>query len=296
MFCEHLDTVDDTKNLKILRDGDYLTSDGTTILGADNRGAITSIVSAIKYIRKNNIPHRKIEILFTVAEELSVMGSSALDYDMFESKTAIVIDGGGKVGKIYRAAPEHHAITFNFYGRGAHAGMAPENGISAIVMAARAIAQMPNSRIDHETTANVGIIHGGVGTNVVCDHVYAKGEVRSHDHDKLMKQLDTMKQIAIDTANDMGGRVEISTEMMYPSFNIDTDHPIFDRVAGIFTELGIKTEVTTTGGGSDANYLNNNGIYTLLLSAGYENAHSKHERFYIPDLVNLTKLIIKIVT
>jgi len=296
LFCEHIDTVEDTKNLTVLRDGDYLRSDGTTILGADNRGAITSILNALEYIYRHNIPHRTVEILFTVAEELSLMGSSSLDYSMFQSKMGVVIDGGGKMGKIYKAAPEHYNMSFKFYGKGAHAGMSPENGINAISMAAKAVCNMPLGRIDIETTANIGIINGGNATNVVPDYAFLKGEVRSREKEKTKTQMESMKQAAINAADAYSGWVEIETQMMYPSFSVSTDHSLCQRVIEIFKDIGVEAEITQTGGGSDANYLNNNGIYTILLSAGYENAHSKEEKLYIPDLINFTKFIIMLIT
>jgi len=292
MFCQHMDTVEDTKELKASVEGEYIKSDGTTILGADNRGAITSILNALEYLHKNRLPHREIEVLITVAEELGVMGSSALDYSSFKSKQAIVIDGGGRMGKIYKSAPEHYNISFDFKGKSAHAGMAPESGISAISMAANAISRMPLSRIDYETTANIGVIQGGEATNVVTDFVHVKGEARSRNHEKTVMQLAAMEDAAKAAAKEMGGTVDVSTELMYPPFNISCDHPLYEKIAELYAELGIKAEAANTGGGSDANYLNQNGIYTLLLSAGYENAHSKDERFFIEELINFTKIIV----
>ena len=292
MFCQHMDTVEDTKELKANVDDKCIKSDGTTILGADNRGAITSILNALEYLHRNRLPHREIEVLITVAEELGVMGSSALDYSMFKSKQAIVMDGGGRMGKIYKSAPEHYNISFNFKGKSAHAGMAPESGISAISMAANAISRMPLSRIDHETTANIGVIQGGEATNVVTDSVHVKGEARSRSHEKTVAQLTAMENAAKTAAKEMGGTVDVSIELMYPPFNISCNHPLYEKISELYAELGIKAEAADTGGGSDANYLNKNGIYALLLSAGYENPHSKDECFFIEELINFTKIIV----
>lgn len=178
-FTSHMDTVVPGKGIKpSIKDG-YIVSDGTTILGADDKAGLAAMFEAIRVLKENQIPHGKIEFIITAGEESGLMGAKALDRSMITAKYGYALDSDGKVGNIIVAAPTQAKVKATIIGKTAHAGVAPEKGVSAITMAAKAISRMPLGRIDEETTANIGRFEGGTQTNIVCDHVEILAEARS---------------------------------------------------------------------------------------------------------------------
>jgi tripeptide aminopeptidase len=193
LLCSHLDTVVPGNNIKPIKDGDVIRSDGTTILGSDCKSGIAIIIEVIRSLKEHNVSHGDIELLFTVCEEIGLLGSKNLDYSLIESKMCYVLDTCG-VMSIINKAPSADRIKFEIYGKEAHAGLEPEKGINAIKIAARAVELMELGRIDFETTANIGKISGGIATNIVPNHVTLEGEARSHDPLKLKRQTDDMRE------------------------------------------------------------------------------------------------------
>ncbi|TXK87170.1 M20/M25/M40 family metallo-hydrolase, partial [Parageobacillus sp. SY1] len=170
-FTSHMDTVVPGKGVKpSIQDG-YVVTDGTTILGADDKAGLAAMFEAIRVLKEQNIPHGTIQFIITVGEESGLVGAKALDPSLIQAKFGYALDSDGKVGNIVVAAPTQAKLKVVVYGKTAHAGVAPEKGVSAITIAAKAIAQMPLGRIDEETTANIGRFEGGTQTNIVCDRV-----------------------------------------------------------------------------------------------------------------------------
>ncbi len=158
LFSAHMDTVSPGIGIKpIIKDG-VIYSDGTTILGGDDKAGIAAILEAIEIIVENNIPHGDIEVVFSIFEEGGLFGAKNLDYTKLNAKVGFVLDSGGEPGQIIVQGPAQNKINAKFIGKEAHAGVAPENGISAIQIAAEAISNMKLLRIDEETTANIGYI------------------------------------------------------------------------------------------------------------------------------------------
>ncbi|HEY3379424.1 MAG TPA: M20/M25/M40 family metallo-hydrolase, partial [Armatimonadota bacterium] len=167
LFCAHIDTVAPTEGLHVQRGNGEIRSDGATILGADDRAGVAAILEMLRALLESGARRPPLEIVFTVAEEIGVMGSMLLDYAQLTARYGFVPDTSGPVGIIVTRAPAQRHLHITIHGKAAHAGMTPEHGISAITVAARAIARMEQGRIDEETTANIGIMHGGKATNIV---------------------------------------------------------------------------------------------------------------------------------
>ena len=296
LFCAHIDTVAPTEHLSVVRNNGRISSDGTTILGADDKAGVAAIFEMIRALREQAVPHPPLELAFTVAEEIGVMGSMVLDYSRLQAKLGFVPDSTGAVGKIVTHAPAQKHLSVSIRGKAAHAGMAPEAGISAITVAARAIAAMRQGRVDDETTANIGTIHGGAATNIVPEIVQIEGEARSRNPKKLAAQVEHMRACFDDAARDAGAYVAVEVSDLYPAFNLDESSPAVTLAKEALAPLGIAPSIVATGGGSDANFFNGHGIATVILSAGYHNAHGTDEYIEEDQLVLLAQWLYNIAT
>src|SRR3954465_3026703 len=217
-FTSHMDTVVPARGVKpSIKDG-YVVTDGTTILGADDKTGLSVMLETIRVLKEQNIPHGMIQFVITVGEESGLVGAKALDSSLLKAKYGYALDSDGLVGNIVVAAPTQAKIKAVIYGKTAHAGVAPEKGVSAITIAAKSIARMPLGRIDHETTANIGRFEGGQATNIVCDRVDILAEARSLIPEKMQAQVGKMKEAFETVAAAMGGRAEVDVQVMYPGF------------------------------------------------------------------------------
>lgn len=291
----HMDTVVPGENIRPqIRDG-FIYSDGTTILGADDKAGIAAILEAIRYIKENNLKHGDIELVFFIAEEGGLYGSKYLDYSKINSKMAFVLDSSGPIGDVIIQGPAQMRIEATFNGKAAHAGIAPEKGISAIQVAARAIDRMKLLRIDHETTANIGKIQGGSATNIVCDSVNTLFEARSLDNDKLKAQADHMVDCINTACKEYGTTCDVKTTLNYPAFTIAKDLEIAKLITKAIEGIGQKANLKSTGGGSDTNILNGNGVTSVTLAIGMNNVHTTSENIAIDSIVKSAELVVSIV-
>ncbi|HLR71129.1 MAG TPA: M20/M25/M40 family metallo-hydrolase [Pseudogracilibacillus sp.] len=296
-FTSHMDTVTPGKNIKPKIKNNYIVSDGTTILGADDKAGIAVMLEVIRVLKEKNINHGDIQFIITVGEESGLAGAKALDTSLVKARYGYALDSDGDVGNIVIEAPFQSKIHTKIYGKSAHAGIAPEKGISAITTAAKAIAKMKLGRIDAETTANIGYFKGGkqTQTNVVCDFVEIVSEARSLQKEKLTKVINDIKQRFKQTASKYGGRAEITIIEMYPGFQHKQDDPVVYIANKAAKKLGLPSNTLKSGGGSDANIFNGFDIPTANLSVGYEHIHTTKERIHIDHLVNLTKFVTQII-
>lgn len=295
LFSCHMDTVSPSIGIKpIIKDG-TIYSDGTTILGGDNKAGIAAILEAAKVIKENNLDHGPIEVVFSIYEEGGLHGAKNLDYSQFASKKAFVLDSGGDPGQIIIQGPAQDKIDVKLIGRPAHAGVAPEEGISAIMVASDAISNMKLLRIDEETTANIGAIEGGGATNIVTPEVTVRAEARSLSNDKLDKQSQHMVDCFKASADKFGADIEVSVERMYGAFKIEATDEIVDHVKRACESIEMKPFTDSTGGGSDTNILNANGIKAVNLGIGERKPHTLEEHLHIVDLVNSARLVLALI-
>lgn len=295
MLCAHMDTVEPGIGKKPRVDGDYIRSDGTTVLGGDDLSGIVSIFETLRVLKEKNIEHGDIQVVFSADEETGLSGSKNMDYSRIYSKYGIVLDSDGPIGSVAIKAPAQINMFVTLKGKASHAGMAPEKGVSAIQMAAAAISAMKLGKVDFETTANVGVIQGGIATNIVCDKVDIKAEARSRDTRKLEAQIAHMKECFDKAAAQFGGKVEFRTETAYPSFSIAKDSKIISILEKAAGEAKIELKLEETGGGSDTNIFNGIGVEAVDVSAGMDKVHTVEERILIDDLVKAAEFLICIV-
>lgn len=294
-FTSHMDTVVPGQGIKPqIKDG-YITSDGTTILGADDKAGLAAILETIKVYNEQNLQHGTVQFIITAGEESGLVGSRALDPSLLTASFGYAIDSDGPVGDIVVAAPTQAKVLAKIYGKTAHAGVAPEKGISAITLAARAISKMPLGRIDEETTANIGSFAGGKQTNIVCDYVEILAEARSLETGKMEEQVEKMKRAFEQTAEDMGGRAEVEVKVMYPGYKQQAGDRVVEVARAAAKTIGRDSNLTRSGGGSDANVIAGFGIPTVNLSVGYEEIHTTNERIPVAELVKTAELIAAII-
>ncbi|HDK26211.1 MAG TPA: M20/M25/M40 family metallo-hydrolase [Candidatus Atribacteria bacterium] len=295
MFSAHMDTVVPGENIKPICDGEKIVSDGKTILGADDKAAIAALLEALYIIRENDIPHGDIEILFTICEEIGLKGAKNLDISSLKAQIGFVLDAEGSVGKIITTAPSQNYLEIIIYGKSAHAGANPEEGINAIQVAGYALSRMKLGRIDEETTSNIGIISGGRATNIVPDVVRLKGEVRSRNEEKLEKYTEQIKKISENTAQEFKAKAVVKINKEYYSYNLSPDEQVVSIATKAAKNIGLQPLLYPSGGGSDANVFNKNGIPSVALAIGMEKVHTVEEYILIKDLKNTAEYILSII-
>jgi len=299
----HMDTVQPGKGVKpILKDGIF-TTDGTTILGADDKSAIAILVETIRILHENDLSFGPIELVFTICEEIGLQGAKHLDFSLITAKYGYALDATDTEGIITRA-PAANKVEFKVHGKDAHAGAAPEKGINAIFLASQAIAGLEIGRIDRETTCNIGIIEGGIATNIVPNLVTVKGEVRSHDEEKLMEITDrfvsgfktVLENYKKATGEEDLPRLEFQVESDFYRTHIPEDHPVVTLAREAAENLGRKMITKTTGGGADANIFFEKGIITGVLGTGMRDMHTVRESIKLDDMVEVVELLVEIIT
>ncbi|WP_312908099.1 M20/M25/M40 family metallo-hydrolase [Tissierella praeacuta] len=295
MFCAHMDTVTPCENIEPIIENGIIKSKGNTILSADDKAGIVSILEGIKYIRENNIPHGDIEVVFTICEEVGLYGSKYLDYSRIKSKMAFVLDASGDIGGVNIQGPAQAQIYAKFHGKAAHAGLNPEKGINSIQIASRAIDKMNLLRIDEETTANVGVIKGGTATNIVAEITEVEFECRSLNENKLNKQVENMVNAMEEAAKEFNATVDIEINHSYPTFNLDNNAPILKIIENSMKKLNIPYMPKSTGGGSDTNIFNSKELKAATLGIGMFGAHSIDEYIAIDDIVKISELVVAII-
>ncbi|GAA0602912.1 tripeptidase T [Virgibacillus siamensis] len=294
-FTSHMDTVVPGNGIKPSIEDGYIVSDRTTILGADDKAGLAAIFETIRSLKENNIEHGDIQFVITVGEESGLVGAKALDGSLLNAKYGYAIDSNGAVGDIIVAAPTQAKLFTTVKGKTAHAGLAPEKGVSAITITAKAIAKMPLGRIDEGTTANIGRFEGGKQTNIVCDHVEVLAEARSLIPEKMEDQVAKMKDAFENTAEELGGSADVEVTVMYPGFNQQDGDQVVEVAKRAAEKIGRESKLKKSGGGSDANIIAGLGIPTVNLAVGYEEIHTTNERIPVDELVKITEMVTAIV-
>jgi len=291
----HMDTVAPGQGVKPTFDGDIIRTDGTTILGGDDKAGCTTIIMALRHVLAEGLPHPPLEIVFTIAEEIGLYGAKRLDYSALDAKWGIVAESG-EVGKITIAAPSADTIDATIKGRRAHAGVCPEKGINAIAAAARGIARMNLGRLDEESTANVGTIQGGDARNIVPEKCVIVAGARSHVEAKLAAQSEHMKRCLEEGAAELGARAEVVIERAYSGFRLQEGEPCLRLAQEAGAAVGLVTRTEVSGGGSDANVFNERGLRTAIICTGPREVHTTDEYVEVNHLVRATEWLTAIIT
>lgn len=296
VLSAHMDTVDPCAGIEpVVADG-VVRSAGDTILSADDKAGVAGIFEGVRSVLESGAPRPSITVLLTTCEELHLLGSSALtSSDLPTGAPCYVFDADGAPGTIITGAPCHWGFHATFHGQAAHAGVAPETGISAVCMAAAAIDAMPLGRLDEATTANIGVIAGGGETNVVPDTCTLAGECRSLHTHRVEAQRDAMTAALEAAAARFGGSVDIVWEKSYDAVLYDEADPIVQNIVHAVQTAGLEPHFHHSGGGSDANVLAACGVHPVTLSVGMTKFHSSDEFIAVADLEGTARLVASLV-
>jgi tripeptide aminopeptidase len=296
-FSAHMDRVANPGTINPQADeaGDRITSDGRTILAADDVSGLAAILDGLRRVSAEGWEHGPVEILFSVAEEVGLQGARQLDISGLKSKTAYILDSTGPVGTLVNRAPTQKTILIKITGRSSHAGMAPEKGINAIMAGAKALAQLKEGRLSPLSTSNFGVICGGKATNIVCDYLEIKGEARSHEAGELADYLAEVRKVFSRTAEECGAGLEIDVQLEYSAFYVRENEPIIARALEVFRRLDCPGRIITGGGGMDGNIFNEKGLPSVGLSTGYENVHTEKEEQSISQLILCGRVVAELI-
>ncbi len=295
LFASHIDTVPNAVQVNPICTDQYICTDGSSALGADNKAAVASMLVAIDTLQQMKGSIDPVVFLFSVSEETGLDGVKELDTSLLPPiKEAYISDAHGEIGSIIVHSPAKLDATITFHGRSSHAGFSPEEGISAISLAARAIDQMKLLRIDEHTTANIGTIEGGSVTNIVPATCTINLEVRSDTQEKCYAHLAHLELCCIKAVGAIGGSYDIESNLRYPGYSVDEKIEPIQHLLRVFSTLNIESNLISSGGGSDTNILRGYGIDTLTISSGYTNAHSEMERITISSFSTTTRIIIEL--
>lgn len=302
LLSAHMDTVVPGEGIVPVLDGDIVRTDGRTVLGGDDKSGVAIICEVLRVIKENSLPCSDVDVLFTICEEAGLIGAKCLDVNRLRARTGLVLDSDS-VGFLFIKAPAANRMEFHVHGLEAHAGVCPEKGVNAIKVASEGIAQMSLGRIDHETTANIGVIEGGAAVNIVPNSVILKGEARSHSQEKLDRQTQHMLRCLQDAAARQtlelpGGRftakVEAKIERDYDRMDVPEGAPIVQLVREAAKNLRLEIKTLATGGGCDANVLNQKGLEVANLSTGMREIHTVKEWLDLKDLNFSAQVVLEV--
>jgi tripeptide aminopeptidase len=283
-FCAHLDTVPPVAALEPVVEDGIVRNRNAAILGGDNKAAVVAMLEGARRVLAEGRPHAGIELLFTSKEEVGLVGAYAFDHHRLRARTGYVYDQAEPVGGVILGAPSASLLDVVFHGRASHAGMFPEEGRSAIVAAARAIAEMRLGRIDEETTANIGTIEGGSAANIVPNRCRIVGEARSHDDRKLAEQVQSMQDAITFAASVAECEVETTLERHYTAYRFAKDDLPVRLAAEALGQCGFEARYSLSGGAADANVFNERGLQCVNLANGMAEIHTPDEHIAVADL------------
>lgn len=292
----HMDTVMPGEGVSPISEGGRFKSDGRTVLGADDKAGIAAILCTVEYLIGTDEERRALELVFTVQEESGLLGVKNIDRSIIEGRRGIVLDGAGQIGGIVLEAPTRDDVRFTIHGSSAHAGVEPEKGINAIGCAAEAIAGLRLGRLDEGTTMNIGVISGGRAANIVPDRVVVEGEVRGLSDERVEAEREAMIEGFREAASDRGCEVEVEAVRSFERFKIEEGSPMVRMLCRAMEECGVRPRFLKSGGGSDANVFNREGLEVVTMSAGFENSHSQEEYILKDDLIVLAGILTRLAT
>jgi tripeptide aminopeptidase len=303
LLSAHMDTVVPGEGIVPILEGDILRTDGRTVLGGDDKSGVAIICEVLRVVKENGYPCSDLDVVFTICEEAGLIGAKCLDVNRLRARTGLVLDSDS-VGFLFTKAPAANRMEFRVHGLEAHAGVCPEKGVNAIKVAADGIAQMSLGRIDHETTANIGVIEGGMAVNIVPNTVILKGEARSHSQEKLDRQTEHMLRCLQEAAArhtlEVGGApfsasVDAKIERDYDRMDVSEGAAIVQLVHAAAKNLRVELKTLATGGGCDANVLNQKGLEVANLSTGMREIHTVKEWLDLKDLNLSAQMVLEVV-
>ena len=286
ILSAHLDTVEPGRGIKPVIDAGVLRSDGSTILGGDCKAGVAIVLEALTEAVASGGGNRAIEVVFTRHEEGGLVGAHNLDFSMVSAKEGIVFDAEGPPNRVTVSAPSQNVVTAQITGRAAHAGVEPEKGISALLIAAEILGRLPLGRIDEETTANIGRMEGGLKRNIIPEQAFLDGEFRSRSNDKLADMERKFRGVFDEVASRYPeARIELDIVNTYQAYQVDAGSPTVAMIGRALAGMGLEPVLESTGGGSDANVFIEKGITAIPVGIGVRDFHTTWETVVISEIL-----------
>jgi tripeptide aminopeptidase len=290
----HLDTVPPDGPIEPEVRNGVVVNRRDTILGADNKAAVAVMLAAIARLA-DGTPHAGVELVLTPMEEVGLHGAKAFDLGRLHAGLGFCYDHAAPIGNVVLAAPTQKSLQLRFLGRAAHSGIAPEQGRSAIVAAARAVADMSLGRIDDATTANVGLIRGGVAGNIIPPECTVSAEARSRDPDRLREQVQAMLDAATYAANLAECELETRIISEYEGYRFARSHDGVRLISDALGASGYPVTYIESGGGADANVFNAAGVPCVNVCNGMAEIHTASEHIAVSDLEGMLDVTLQLI-
>ncbi len=295
LLLAHMDTVHSTAGVQVRETDGVLRSDGRTILGVDNRAGVALILQLLQEIVENDLAHPSLEIVFTVAEELGMLGSLALDFNQLTARAGFVFDCTAVPGGYVASTPTAYDFKIRFQGRPAHSAVAPEKGVNALSMALEVMNGFAVGRVNEHTVANIGTVHGGTADNVVPDLVNLTGEFRSFREDEIFRLQQQLRLLCRTSAEKFGGQCEPSFTLSFQGFHFSAEMPLVQRLHRACHQAGVAPDPLIYYGGSDANVFNSRGVQVINTGIGANNPHSHEEHIRTADLAKGFEILLHLI-
>lgn len=293
LYLAHLDTVEPGRDVKPVIKNNIIRSDGSTVLGADMKSAVAAILETIAYFKDNNVPHLPIEIIFTLQEELGLLGARALKKNNIKSKIGILFDGSGPMGGIALKEAGSKAIKIRLEGKAGHSGILSKNETILVKIAGKILSRLPLGKIGNDSSFNLGIIRGGDALNSIAKTIIMEGDIRSLRPKRLENLTQRIQSIVQKSAKEYGIKEMIEVDDVGSFYSIAKTSKLVKKISATLNDLGIKPRYYTDLGASEAGVLNKKGVLTIDLACGSREDHSPEENISIKDLILMTKILIK---
>lgn len=291
LFSAHLDTVSPGENIEPVVSGGTVTSKGDTVLGADDKAGVAAVMEALCCITKEAIPHRPVEVLFSVCEEIGLLGAKYADYSAFRSKQAVVLDSS-RLGAIVNRGPAIFKLHVEITGRSAHAGMAPEKGAHALKAAAEAVANIPCGHVGEDSVMNVGSMQCSGKTNIVPSFAAFDMEIRSFSEEKAQSLKTAALRAVAAACQKYGTTYRAEEERDADVLYVPEDSAVVRALLEAHAAERRSATLCGTFGGCDATWLNHNGIEAVNIGTGMQNVHGTSESIEADTLTGTANIVL----
>jgi len=298
LLSAHMDTVEPGENIKpqLSADGTRVVSDGTTILGADDKGGMAQILELVHVLREDEYDHPPLELIFPVCEEIRLLGSRFVDTSLLDAKIVYVLDGGPDVGDVLVGSASIYDVQGKITGKAAHAGVEPDKGISSIQVLAQAITQMKLLKVDEDTSSNIGFVKTDYPLNVVPEVTTFGFEVRSLNDEKASKQLQSMVDALEEATTTAGATLDLDINKVLTAYRLSPDNAVLRHYHQVCAANGIEVRETVSRGGTDLSSYMTHGLEGVVIATGGESPHTLEEYLDIPIFMRSLKLLLELIT
>ncbi|MGM0482566.1 MAG: M20/M25/M40 family metallo-hydrolase [Patescibacteria group bacterium] len=286
MINTHMDIPEPNPEVKIIKEGDIIRSDGNSILGADPKSGLATILEFLKNVKKGKNSYRPLEVVFTRGEEAGLRGAKSLDLSLLDSKVGLVLDEDGPVTQVVTQAPNYILMDAEFKGKQVHP-REPEKGINALEVAGEAVSHVSYGYSNPDVIWNIGVLRAGTARNTVPGVAYLQAELRSYKEDLVLTESERIAGIFNDLADGYGAGCQTDIKFMYGGYKLERDHIFFQDLERAYKKMELKPNYFSTFGGSDANVFNENGIMSTPIGSGYHNAHQHSEYIDLSEMEEL---------